>query len=70
MVADRGAELAPHGCTAVTLTPGWIRTEMMLEHYSVMEETWREASTGNLHFVAISETPRFVGRGRGPGGRF
>ena len=53
-------ELAPHGCTAVALTPGWLRSEMMLENYAVTEATWREAR--NPHFVAISETPRFVGR--------
>jgi NAD(P)-dependent dehydrogenase (short-subunit alcohol dehydrogenase family) len=55
-------ELAPHGCTAVALTPGWMRSEMMLEHYSVTEATWREATAGSPHFVAISESPRFVGR--------
>jgi NAD(P)-dependent dehydrogenase (short-subunit alcohol dehydrogenase family) len=53
-------ELAPRGCTAVALTPGWLRSEMMLENYGVTEATWREAA--NPHFVAISETPRFVGR--------
>src|SRR5687768_13922650 len=40
---SQGHELAPHGCTAVTLTPGWMRSEMMLEHYDVTEATWREA---------------------------
>jgi NAD(P)-dependent dehydrogenase (short-subunit alcohol dehydrogenase family) len=58
----QGKELAPHGCTAVALTPGWMRSEMMLEHYGVTEETWREAVVGSPHFVAISESPRFVGR--------
>ncbi len=57
---SQGHELAPHGCTAVALTPGWLRSEMMLEHFGVTEETWREAAVP--HFVAISETPRFVGR--------
>jgi NAD(P)-dependent dehydrogenase (short-subunit alcohol dehydrogenase family) len=56
----QGQELAPHGCTAVALTPGWLRSEMMLDNYGVTEKTWREA--GNPHFVAISESPRFVGR--------
>ncbi len=55
-------ELEPHGCTAVALTPGWMRSEMMLEHYGVTEATWRDASVGSPHFTAISETPRFVGR--------
>jgi NAD(P)-dependent dehydrogenase (short-subunit alcohol dehydrogenase family) len=55
-------ELAPHGCTAVALTPGWMRSEMMLDNYSVSESNWRDAAAKNPHFVAISETPRFVGR--------
>jgi NAD(P)-dependent dehydrogenase (short-subunit alcohol dehydrogenase family) len=55
-------ELAPHGCTAVALTPGWMRSEMMLEHYSATEANWRNATVGSPHFTAISESPRFVGR--------
>ena len=55
-------ELEPHGCSAVSLTPGWMRSEMMLEIYGVTEDTWREATIGSPHFVAISESPRFVGR--------
>jgi NAD(P)-dependent dehydrogenase (short-subunit alcohol dehydrogenase family) len=55
-------ELAPHGCTAVALTPGWMRSEMMLDIYGVTEATWRDAERGNPHFRAISESPRFVGR--------
>jgi NAD(P)-dependent dehydrogenase (short-subunit alcohol dehydrogenase family) len=58
-------ELAPHGCCAVALTPGWMRSEMMLENYGVSEDNWREAKVGSPHFVAISETPRFVGRAVG-----
>ena len=58
----QGEELEPHGCTAVALTPGWLRSEMMLEIYGVSEENWREAERGNPHFKAISESPRFVGR--------
>jgi NAD(P)-dependent dehydrogenase (short-subunit alcohol dehydrogenase family) len=58
----QGEELAPHGCTAVALTPGWLRSEIMLENYGVTEENWREATVGSPHFVAISESPRFVGR--------
>jgi NAD(P)-dependent dehydrogenase (short-subunit alcohol dehydrogenase family) len=59
---SQGAELAPHGCTAVALTPGWMRSEMMLDNYGVTEATWRDAGAKNPHFAAISETPRFVGR--------
>ena len=55
-------ELEPHGCTAVALTPGWMRSEMMLDIYGVTEANWREAAGGNPHFKAISESPRFVGR--------
>jgi NAD(P)-dependent dehydrogenase (short-subunit alcohol dehydrogenase family) len=56
----QGEELAPHGATAVALTPGWLRSEMMLEVMGVTEENWREGR--NPHFAAISESPRFVGR--------
>lgn len=55
-------ELAPHGATAVALSPGWLRSEMMLEHFGVTEETWREATAADGHFAAIAETPRYVGR--------
>jgi NAD(P)-dependent dehydrogenase (short-subunit alcohol dehydrogenase family) len=55
-------ELAPHGCTAVALTPGWLRSEMMLDNFGVTEENWRDGARVNPHFAAISETPRFVGR--------
>ncbi len=58
----QGEELAPHGCTAVALTPGWMRSEMMLDNYRVTEENWRDGAAVNPHFAAISETPRFVGR--------
>jgi NAD(P)-dependent dehydrogenase (short-subunit alcohol dehydrogenase family) len=58
----QSVELAPHGCTAVALTPGWLRSEMMLEHYGVTEDNWRDGAAVNPHFAAISESPRFVGR--------
>ncbi|WFE37046.1 SDR family oxidoreductase [Micromonospora sp. WMMD998] len=54
-------ELAPHGCTAVALTPGWLRSEAMLEHFGVTEATWRDGAKTDPHFV-MSETPAFVGR--------
>jgi NAD(P)-dependent dehydrogenase (short-subunit alcohol dehydrogenase family) len=57
----QGQELEPHGCTAVALTPGWMRSELMLEHHGVSEENWRDATERTPHFC-ISETPRFVGR--------
>jgi NAD(P)-dependent dehydrogenase (short-subunit alcohol dehydrogenase family) len=55
-------ELTPHGCSAVALTPGWMRSEMMLDNYSVTEANWRDGAAVNPHFAAISESPRFVGR--------
>jgi NAD(P)-dependent dehydrogenase (short-subunit alcohol dehydrogenase family) len=56
-----GHELAPHGATAVALTPGWLRSEAMLEGFEVTEANWRDATERIPHF-AISESPRFVGR--------
>jgi NAD(P)-dependent dehydrogenase (short-subunit alcohol dehydrogenase family) len=55
-------ELAAYGCTAVALTPGWMRSEMMLDNYGVTEANWRDGAAINPHFAAISESPRFVGR--------
>jgi NAD(P)-dependent dehydrogenase (short-subunit alcohol dehydrogenase family) len=66
-----GAELAKHGCTGLAVTPGYLRSEFMLEVvYQVTEENWRDAVSGghdpdhphDAHF-AISETPRYLGRG-------
>ncbi|MCM2411302.1 SDR family oxidoreductase [Streptomyces sp. RKAG290] len=54
-------ELEPHGATAVSLTPGWLRSEAMLEAHGVTEANWREAIAHAPHF-AISESPAFVGR--------
>jgi NAD(P)-dependent dehydrogenase (short-subunit alcohol dehydrogenase family) len=56
----QGHELVGHGCAAVGLTPGWMRSEIMLDHHGVTEAKWRES--GSPHFTAISESPRFVGR--------
>jgi NAD(P)-dependent dehydrogenase (short-subunit alcohol dehydrogenase family) len=55
---SQGHELAGFGCTAVALTPGWMRSEMMLEAYGVTEANWRDVPG---HF-GISETPTFTGR--------
>ncbi len=54
-------ELEPYGCTALALTPGWLRSEIMLTHYGVSEANWKDALKKEPHFV-ISETPRYVGR--------
>ena len=54
-------ELQPHGATAVSLTPGWLRSEAMLDAYRVTESNWLDAAKHSPHF-AISESPAFVGR--------
>ncbi|OWY58668.1 short-chain dehydrogenase, partial [cyanobacterium TDX16] len=55
-------ELEPHDATALLLTPGWLRSEAMLEAFGVTEATWQEAAERIPHF-AISESPRYAGRG-------
>jgi NAD(P)-dependent dehydrogenase (short-subunit alcohol dehydrogenase family) len=68
---SQGHELAPHGATAVCVTPGWLRSEMMLENFGVTESNWRDAlnperAQRGLPVAppdfALSETPRYVGR--------
>src|SRR5690606_25334964 len=54
-------ELRPHGATTVALTPGWLRSEEMLDVFKVTEETWRDGTKTDPHF-AIAESPAFVGR--------
>ncbi|CAG7654692.1 SDR family oxidoreductase [Paenibacillus allorhizosphaerae] len=61
MAQSLAHELLPYRCTAVALTPGWMRSEIMLDHFGVKEDNWRGATAKEPHFV-ISETPRFVGR--------
>ncbi|WP_373998446.1 SDR family oxidoreductase [Bdellovibrio bacteriovorus] len=57
---SQGHELKQFGATAMTVSPGWLRSEMMLEHFGVTEANWKEAKAppGFL----LSESPRFVGR--------
>jgi NAD(P)-dependent dehydrogenase (short-subunit alcohol dehydrogenase family) len=66
---SQGHELAPYGATAVALTPGWLRSEMMLDNFGVTEENWREAFDGSVQGYPPapegfenSESPRYVGR--------
>jgi NAD(P)-dependent dehydrogenase (short-subunit alcohol dehydrogenase family) len=54
-------EIRPHQGTAVALSPGWLRSEQMLDNYGVGEANWRDAVAKQPHFV-ITETPRYVGR--------
>ncbi len=54
-------DLRRHGVTALAVTPGYLRSEAMLELYGVTVENWREGTATDPHFIA-SETPFFVGR--------
>jgi len=60
---SQGHELAQHGAAAVAITPGWLRSEMMLDNFGVSEENWREAieHPAPADFT-LSESPRYVGR--------
>ena len=55
------AELAPHGITAIAITPGFLRSESMLQHFGVTEDNWRDAGKKDPNFLE-SESPLFVGR--------
>lgn len=67
---SQGHELEPHGATAVAITPGWLRSEMMLDNFGVTEDNWRDALDPNKverypsapEGFASSESPRYVGR--------
>lgn len=68
---SHGHDLAPYGATAVSVTPGWLRSEMMLDNYGVTESNWQHAMNPDRadgYPVAppgfdASESTRFVGRG-------
>ncbi len=55
-------DLGKYGTTSVAVTPGFLRSEQMLAHFGVTEENWRDAIAQVPHY-AVSETPRYVGRG-------
>ena len=57
----QAAELARHGITAVALTPGFLRSEAVLEHFGVTADDWLDGARRDPHFAA-SETPRYIGR--------
>ncbi len=61
MAQSLAHELKPYGGTAVALTPGWLRSEAMLDAYRVTESNWRDAMKIQPHF-GISESPAYVGR--------
>jgi NAD(P)-dependent dehydrogenase (short-subunit alcohol dehydrogenase family) len=54
-------ELKDDDATAVSLSPGWIRSEAMLDHFGVTEDNWRDGTAKDPHFC-ISETPHYVAR--------
>jgi NAD(P)-dependent dehydrogenase (short-subunit alcohol dehydrogenase family) len=62
LAVAQGAELGESGITAVAVSPGFLRSEAMLDHFGVTESDWRAAGAIDPHFLA-SETPRYVGRG-------
>jgi NAD(P)-dependent dehydrogenase (short-subunit alcohol dehydrogenase family) len=65
---SQGHELASHGGTAIAVTPGFLRSEMMLDAFGVTEATWRDALSADRNGptappgFAVSESPRYVGR--------
>ena len=64
---SQGHELTSHAGTAVAITPGWLRSEMMLEHFAVTEDNWRDSLAPTAPpqappGFAVSESPRYVGR--------
>jgi NAD(P)-dependent dehydrogenase (short-subunit alcohol dehydrogenase family) len=62
LALNMAAELAPHGVAAVSITPGFLRSEKMLEHFGVDEANWREGGKRDRNFLE-SESPLYVGRG-------
>ena len=58
---NMAAELRPHGVAAVAITPGFLRSETMLERHRVTESNWRDAGKMDKNFLE-SESPLFVGR--------
>ena len=61
LALNMAAELHAHGVASVAITPGYLRSESMLEHYGVQEANWRDAGKKDRNFLE-SESPLFVGR--------
>lgn len=55
-------DLKPHGIAAVAVTPGFLRSEQMLDHFGVTESNWRDAAAQDPHYLQ-SETPYYIGMG-------
>ena len=62
LALNMAAELKTHGVVAVAITPGFLRSESMLQHFGVTEANWRDAGTTDRNFLE-SESPLYVGRG-------
>ncbi|RCG32068.1 SDR family NAD(P)-dependent oxidoreductase [Sphaerisporangium album] len=61
LAVAQASELKPHGVVAVAITPGFLRSEAMLEHFGVTEANWRDGVSKDPNF-AHSETPAYLGR--------
>ena len=61
LALNMASELYPHGVAAVAVTPGFLRSESMLEGHGVTEGNWRDAGKQDPNFLE-SESPLFVGR--------
>ncbi|WP_436757770.1 SDR family oxidoreductase [Streptosporangium sp. V21-05] len=61
MARAQAGDLRPHGVTALAITPGFLRSEAMLDHFGVTEDTWRDGIAQDPYF-ALSETPVYLGR--------
>src|SRR5436309_12305654 len=61
LALNMATELKPHGVAAIAITPGFLRSESMLQHLGVTEANWRDAGKKDPNFLE-SESPLFVGR--------
>jgi NAD(P)-dependent dehydrogenase (short-subunit alcohol dehydrogenase family) len=61
LAAAMAEDLRPYRVSALAVTPGFLRSEAMLDHFGVTEETWRDGARHDPHFIA-SETPYYIGR--------
>lgn len=61
LAVAQAAELHPHGIAAVAVTPGFLRSEAVLDHFGVTEANWRDGAAADPHF-AFSESPLYLGR--------
>jgi NAD(P)-dependent dehydrogenase (short-subunit alcohol dehydrogenase family) len=67
LAIGQAAEMGPHGVTAVSLTPGWLRSEELLEERGVTESTWQDVESttgpgGRPNAWLFSESPHYIGR--------